>query len=164
MAKKTMVKDYDQFQLRLPPGLRERIKEKATRADMSMNEAIVWVLEREFPPVQSLENKLEELAALAAILRDSGEHLGDDRQNRWINRLIEEVESTLEEIVDKRIDAPAKFRKAVRIRMDEWNEQKLHEMSDRHGSPFDDAHHSEIEEPPESDPFKDAQQENRLKG
>ena len=41
--------DQDKFVLRLPDGMRERIKERADRNGRSMNAEIVALLEREYP-------------------------------------------------------------------------------------------------------------------
>jgi hypothetical protein len=45
MAKKTKVKDYDQFQLRLPPGMRDEINLASKRNDRSMNAEIIGRLQ-----------------------------------------------------------------------------------------------------------------------
>lgn len=42
----------DQFQLRLPEGMRERIKAAADRNGRSMNTEIVAALEEHFPPLK----------------------------------------------------------------------------------------------------------------
>ncbi|MGO7331742.1 Arc family DNA-binding protein [Rhizobium leguminosarum] len=45
MAKRALVKDQDKFILRLPTGMRERIKERAARSGHSMNAEVVNLLE-----------------------------------------------------------------------------------------------------------------------
>lgn len=50
MAKPTRVRDYDQFVVRLPDGMRERIGEAAQTNARSMNAEIVARLERTFDP------------------------------------------------------------------------------------------------------------------
>lgn len=51
----------DQFPLRLPAGLRDRIKAVAQRNGRSMNIEVVRVLEREFPATLSIEGKASDL-------------------------------------------------------------------------------------------------------
>ena len=55
----------NQFQLRLPDGLRERIKTYAERHGRSMNAEIVRILEREFPEPWRIEDRVNELVGLA---------------------------------------------------------------------------------------------------
>lgn len=49
MTKKPVIQPQDKYVLRLPDGLRDRIKAYAERHGRSMNAEIVRVLEREFP-------------------------------------------------------------------------------------------------------------------
>ncbi|OBQ58044.1 Arc family DNA-binding protein [Mesorhizobium loti] len=58
----------EQFQLRLPPGLRERIKAHADENGRSTNAEIVRVLEREFPEPWKLEERVDQLHGLLTIL------------------------------------------------------------------------------------------------
>ncbi|WP_246687065.1 Arc family DNA-binding protein [Mesorhizobium sp. M3A.F.Ca.ET.201.01.1.1] len=58
----------DQFQLRLPPGLRERIKAVAEANGRSINAEIVRVLEREFPEPWTLEERVDQLHGLLGML------------------------------------------------------------------------------------------------
>lgn len=41
----TLTRDQDKFMLRLPDGLRERLKQRAQASDRSMNQMIVHMLE-----------------------------------------------------------------------------------------------------------------------
>ena len=43
-------RDSDKFMLRLPNGMRDRIKEKADENGRSMNAEIVFTLDAEYPP------------------------------------------------------------------------------------------------------------------
>ncbi len=148
--KKTKVKDYDQFQLRLPPGMRDRIKDKAERAGMSMNDAVVWCLEREFPAPVTLEERLEELANMVSMLTDSKDTYSG------VVHLIAEIEETLDAIGTRGgIPADAKFSRMVNDRLQYWRELELDNWRDRTESPFDDANWPSVEEPPEGDPFPD---------
>ncbi|MGA1804424.1 Arc family DNA-binding protein [Rhizobium sp. HT1-10] len=58
----------DQFQLRLPPGLRDRIKAYADRHNRSLNAEIVRVLEREYPEQWPLDVRLTQLQVMANAL------------------------------------------------------------------------------------------------
>lgn len=148
-VKKTKVKDYEQFQLRLPPGMRERIKDKAERAGMSMNEAIVWCLEREFPAPMTLDDRLEELATLVSMLTDSKDTYSG------VVHLIAEIEETLDKLGAKGgIPADSRFSSMVNERLQYWREMEMDNWRDRNESPFDDANW----EPSASgslDPFED---------
>lgn len=59
----------DQLLLRMPAGLRDRIKANAERNGRSMSAEIVRVLEREFPEPLSIGSRLEELQHLFSALR-----------------------------------------------------------------------------------------------
>ena len=83
-------------QLRLPDGLRERIKTYAERHGRSMNAEIVRILEREFPEPWRIEDRVNELVDLAKIYRDSG-----DAQN--LERLNEALRETLQGVVSRRV-------------------------------------------------------------
>ncbi|NEH87748.1 Arc family DNA-binding protein [Rhizobium leguminosarum] len=61
------VREQDKFMLRLPAGLRERIKEAATRNGRSMNAEIVSTLEVAYPPKTiDIENLTDFLSSLAS--------------------------------------------------------------------------------------------------
>ncbi|TIL95210.1 MAG: Arc family DNA-binding protein [Mesorhizobium sp.] len=58
----------DQFPLRLPPGLRDRIKAHADAQGRSMNAEIVRILEREFPEPWTIEERVDQLHGLLTML------------------------------------------------------------------------------------------------
>lgn len=58
----------DQFPLRLPEGMRQRISAAAEANGRSMNAEIVRVLEREFPEPWTLEERVGQLHGLLAML------------------------------------------------------------------------------------------------
>lgn len=138
---KSKVKDYDQFQLRLPPGMRDRIKERSEQAGMSMNEAIVWCLEKTFPAKVTLEEKLYELANLVSMLKDSKD------TPAGVDYLIQEVEETLQNLGH---GVEPKFASMVDERLQYWQEMEMDNWRDRNENPF-------LEEPPASggNPFPD---------
>lgn len=130
--KKTIVRKQDQFLVRLPDGMRERIKAKADRADMSMNEAIVWCLEQFFPEPVTFEERLSELTRMVAILKNEAD------SNAAINSLIDEIHETLSDIADGRLETPRDFRGEVADKLMEWEEDKAEDWQSRHENPFDD--------------------------
>jgi hypothetical protein len=150
MAKKTLVREYDKFMLRLPPGMRERIKAKSERAGMSMNEAIVWVLEKEFPAKITFDERVEELANLVSMLKDS------KNPDEGVENLIAEIQATLDQIYRRKLDMPSGFRGMVAERLLHWQEQELDDWRDKNESPFDDDHFSKIDFD-ENDPFSFAE-------
>lgn len=147
MAKKTMVKDYDQFQLRLPPGMRERIKEKADRADMSMNEAIVWCLEQYFPAPATLEQRVESLAQMVAALKR-----GNELESQ-IDEITDQIEKTLRDIADDRLSVTTGFAEKVSKFVEELDMEEMERLNDR---PFDDDRYTTPAYPNEAfaDPFE----------
>ena len=63
MARKP-VKEYDQFQLRLPPGMRERIAHAAKERGTSMNTLVVDVLKDYFPDKVTVGHYIDQLSHL----------------------------------------------------------------------------------------------------
>ncbi|NTG12669.1 Arc family DNA-binding protein [Agrobacterium rhizogenes] len=154
MAKKQLVKDQDKFIVRLPDGMRERIKTKADRAGMSMNEAIVWVLEKEFPAPVTLDERLRDLANFVSMLKDSKDTYAG------VDDLIAEIEATLNALPG---DVPSGFADMVHQRLEYWRELDLDNWRERNDSPFDDRNYPR-EEPPytgDGDPFDDVPFENK---
>ncbi|PON04841.1 hypothetical protein ATY29_25625 [Rhizobium hidalgonense] len=86
----------DQYMLRLPDGLRDRIKAYAERMGTSINSEIVRVLEREFPEQWTVDDRLEELGNMLSILKAGTE---DPR----LDEFIQKVEETVEGIVSGRV-------------------------------------------------------------
>lgn len=132
MAKKTLAREHDKFMLRLPPGMRDRIKAKADRADMSMNEAIIYVLDMHFPAPQSLEHKIDELISMVAALKQ-----GNDMEEE-VNGLIGELDNTLREISSGKIPVLESFKKEVTKRLWEWDQARAEEEDSAAYDPFDD--------------------------
>lgn len=158
MAKKQLAKDQDKFIVRLPDGMRERIKAKADRAGMSMNEAIVWVLEKEFPAPVTLEERLYDLANMVSMLKDSKDTYAG------VEHLIDEIQETLDKITSDKIPADPWFRRMVNDRLTYWQEMELDDYRDKHESPFNDGNWSSVEEPPfsgDGDPFADPPSEGK---
>ncbi|WP_281930907.1 Arc family DNA-binding protein [Roseibium album] len=68
--KKERAKDLDKVILRLPDGMRDRLKKLAAKNKMSMNELVVQVLENQFPWQHTLSNRINELANIVADFRN----------------------------------------------------------------------------------------------
>lgn len=129
--KKELVRNQDQFLVRLPEGMRERIKAKAERAGMSMNEAIVHSLEHFFPATTTIDDKLNELAELVAILKG-------DNTNDGVERLIEAIRETLSKVGTDQIKAAPSFEKAVSKRYEQWQEWEAERIDNDAYNPFED--------------------------
>lgn len=132
MAKKQLVKDQDKFIVRLPPGMRERIKAKAERADMSMNEAVVWCLEHFFPAPVTLEQRLQDLANLVSILKGSKEPQKD------IETLIAEMEDTIVKIASEKLPTNESFSQMVSDRLERWREDAIEDEYYKNENPFEE--------------------------
>lgn len=129
MAKKTMVKDYDQFQLRLPPGMRDRIKIQADRMGMSMNEAIVHCLDQYFHRPATFEDRIDHLAELVSILKQGGE------LEPQIDEITTEIDKTLHDIYAEKVIVTAGFAEKVA----KYVEQRFREEEEaRARNPFGD--------------------------
>lgn len=105
----------EQFQLRLPPGLRDRIKAYAEKHGRSMNEEIVRLLEREFPEPWPLSVRITQLVALSDALRAG---ISDDDLNKMGDALLQTVEGVASGRVRGVDDAT---RQAVAQWLDDWN-------------------------------------------
>ncbi len=69
MAKDKLVSEQDKFILRLPNGMRDRIKAAAERHDVSMNEEIINILLRYFPAPATLSDEINELERVLEVLK-----------------------------------------------------------------------------------------------
>lgn len=87
----------DQFLLRLPPGLRDRIKAYAEYQGRSMNEEIVRILEREFPEPWIADARIEDLLDMLGVLQRSG------ATESGIAKLVSDLKETIEGIYSGRV-------------------------------------------------------------
>lgn len=130
MGKKTLTRDRDQFIVRLPPGMRERIKAKADRLGLSMNEAIVTCLDLYFPAPRTFDQKVDELVELVALMKGSaGPHEG-------IELLIKEIEKTLRDVDAGIVSAPRNVRAEIRDQLIDLSERRAEEIKLGLGMPF----------------------------
>lgn len=114
----------DQFQLRLPPGLRERIKAYAEQHGRSMNTEIVRILEREFPPTAPVGHHIDELLDMLTVLRGAADE-------RRIHQLVDEIQETVIGLYSGRIyglddTTRAEFKRAYQ----EWKEREYRSLQD----------------------------------
>jgi hypothetical protein len=106
----------DQYMLRFPDGLRDRIKAYAERQGTSINSEIVRVLEREFPEQWSVDDRLEELAEMLQVLSAG---TSDPR----IEKFITKFEETVNGIVSGRVTGvDAETRESVK---ELWRSYKM---------------------------------------
>lgn len=78
----------ERFQVRLPIGLRDRIKAYAEHHGRSMNTEIVRILEREFPEPWPVDTRVADLIDMLGVLKGG---VTDER----IDKLTHEIEETV---------------------------------------------------------------------
>uniref|UniRef100_UPI003BA87D81 Arc family DNA-binding protein n=1 Tax=Stappia sp. TaxID=1870903 RepID=UPI003BA87D81 len=96
MAKSQQGRGAEQVSLRLPPGLRDRIKAYAERHGRSMNTEIVRILESEFPEPWSIVRRMEELLRLLTVLKEGA-------TNDMVGRVVIEIDDTIKGIINGRV-------------------------------------------------------------
>ena len=117
----------DQFMLRLPDGLRDRIKAYADRQGRSMNAEIVRTLEREFPEPWAAGARIGELLTMVRILKEGA-------TEERINHLVHELEETLDGIKSGRVKGLGpEARQAISSEYSDWqlreDEKRLDEFA-----------------------------------
>jgi len=121
----------DQFMLRLPSGLRDRIKAYAKEHNRSMNAEIIRVLEREYPEPFPLAERIKGLLSLSRKIGDVFE--GD---------AIDEIGGTLLDIVQGIASGTVagvddETRQEIADWLKEW-EQEAAEKQEGYRESFDD--------------------------
>lgn len=125
----------DQYMLRLPDGLRDRIKAYAERQGTSINSEIVRVLEREFPQQWPVDDRLDELAQMLDVLRGG---VSDPRIDGFISKFRETVDG----IVSGRVTGvDAETRESVR---ELWSMYRMRASEAEHEA-YQDADYTEEE-------------------
>lgn len=125
MSKKP-IQPQDKYVLRLPDGLRDRIKAKASEMGRSMNTEIVRVLEREFPEPVKLDAQLKHLLDLFTALRKVRGYDGA------ISGITDAVRETVDAIANGHASGvDAETRRRVRSAMDDWHSQQLKDEKER---------------------------------
>ena len=115
----------ERFQVRLPPGLRSRIKAYAEQHGRSMNAEIVRVLEAEFPEPWPKDRIFSELLDMVSVLQAgaSDEHLG---------ALVSGILDAVQGIASGRVkDVDDATRKAVAERLQDFYQRRSEEYHDR---------------------------------
>ncbi|WP_109706361.1 Arc family DNA-binding protein [Falsochrobactrum shanghaiense] len=87
----------ERFQIRLPPGLRDRIKVYAEAHGRSMNTEIVRILEREFPEPWDMTGRVNELVEMLKAVK------AGDQNDDNVQRIAMLIEETINGIVSGRI-------------------------------------------------------------
>ena len=123
MTKKPVAQPQDKYVLRLPDGLRDRIKAYAERRATSINSEIVRVLEREFPVQWPFDERLKQLGEAMSVL-SAGK---DDPR---VMNLVEAFKETVAGIVSGRVTGvPVETREAVKSVWEEYQEREAqHEI------------------------------------
>lgn len=96
MTKKP-VQPQDKYVLRLPDGLRDRIKAHAERHGRSMNTEIVRVLEEAFPEPWPVEARIGQLMELMAAMNGGA-------SNEAVARFVDAVDETLSAMAEGRVE------------------------------------------------------------
>lgn len=132
MTKKTVQQPQDKYVLRLPDGLRDRIKNYAQQHGRSMNAEIVRILEREFPPPLSLEARVDDLVGLVEVMRSEGVK-GDH-----IDRLNDELYEVLKGIAIGRVKGvDDDYREHVKEQLSGWEHEQMRDSENRYTENMD---------------------------
>jgi hypothetical protein len=115
----------EQVMIRLPDGMRDRIRLAAEKHGRSMNAEIVSVLELHFPEPFSFEKRLSDLLILARGLKLLPNIAS-------VEALTEELEKTIEGIAHGQApDLGEEARSQINDALQEWRMHKTGEYSDR---------------------------------
>ncbi|MDI6025634.1 Arc family DNA-binding protein [Corticibacterium sp. UT-5YL-CI-8] len=116
----------DQFVLRFPDGLRDRIKASAEKHGRSMNAEIILVLEKEFPEPWPLNSRVQHLVDLLTAIRKVRGY------DQAIDVLTAELLETVEGIASGRVpDVDEQTKLKVRESLDNWLQARAEEEDDR---------------------------------
>jgi hypothetical protein len=136
MSKKPVIQPQDKYVLRMPDGLRDRIKLYAERQGTSMNHEIIRVLDREFPEQWPVDDRLSQLAEMLDIL-SAGR--GDPR----LDTFVEKFRETVDGIVSGRVTGvDAETRESVRGM---WQDYRSRAME----AAFEEEEYSQLEYTPQ---------------
>ncbi|MFK0693080.1 Arc family DNA-binding protein [Mesorhizobium sp. IMUNJ 23033] len=126
MARSRPGRGSDQFPLRLPDGLRDRIKEAADSRGRSMNAEIVRVLEKEYPEPWPLNARVQHLIDLLGAIRKVRGY------EPAIDVLTDEILETAEGIASGRVpELDEETRSKVRESLDDWKQARAEDEEDR---------------------------------
>lgn len=112
----------DQYQLRFPPGLRDRIKAYADKYGRSMNTEIIRVLEREYPEPWPINSRILDLLAMMDSLKAA-------TADEAVDRLSLEVRETLEGIASGRVRGIDEVKRSeVRETLERWYKEETRDQ------------------------------------
>lgn len=115
----------DQVSLRLPDGLRGRIKAYADSQGRSMNAEIVRILEREFPEPEGIHARIDEILSLVGVLKT-----GVTEEN--LDKLSWKLLKTIRQIADGTIQGVGEeASEAVHQQLEHWEEKYSEAENDR---------------------------------
>lgn len=120
----------DQYMLRFPPGLRDRIKAYAEQRGTSINSEIIRILEREFPEQWPIDERLTRLAEAMSALAAG-------KSDPRLDQFITDLEETVEGIVSGRVmGVDADTREAVMGLWEEYRRRRSEEEIDAYESEY----------------------------
>jgi hypothetical protein len=128
-----MSREDPQLKLRLPEGLRDRIKAYADRHGRSMNAEIVRILEREFPEPWVAGARIEELLDMISVLQRS------NANEDGIAKLVSELKETVVGIYSGRVKGLDKETRArINKQYQEWQEREFEYEQDIASMDYDE--------------------------
>lgn len=126
MVQDSPSRKMDQFIVRLPDGMRDRIKAAADSNNRSMNAEVVATLEKEYPAPYSVE---EDLAMAAASSKFFESLRGDPEFSQIGFRLFQFILSELEvedpHVEVEKLDRAGFFNEVSVLQMQEWMKRRL---------------------------------------
>lgn len=123
---KRPIQPQDKYVVRLPDGLRDRIKAYADRHGRSMNAEIVRVLEREYPEPWTVEQRAASLLGMIAMLKAAD-------TSEQFTTLNDALEETIEGIVSGRMtDVDEETRKRIGARFETWRLERAEDDYAQH--------------------------------
>ncbi|TIX11398.1 MAG: Arc family DNA-binding protein, partial [Mesorhizobium sp.] len=148
MARARPGRGSDQFALRLPEGLRDRIKAYAAYQGRSMNEEIVRILEREFPEPWVAGERIDELLEMLGVIQ------AGQATNEGISKLASELHDTIEGIYSGRVQGfDQNTRRDISNRYQEWQEREFERQSDKAAAEYDAVEEVSLERTGKSEKF-----------
>jgi len=125
MRKKPVIQPQDKYVLRMPDGLRDRIKAYAERQGTSMNHEIIRILEIEFPEQRPVEEWLGELGEMLSVLT------AGSKDPRFVE-FSDKLEETILGIISGKVTGvDAEVRSAVSAMWGEYKERQYHDAVDQ---------------------------------
>lgn len=114
----------ERFQIRLPPGLRDRIKAYAEKHGRSMNTEIVRALEEAFPAPWPIDRIVSQILELTEVVRGAA-------SSQAVSALANEIFNAVDGMASGKVTGLSKEeRDAVRERFNEWTSHRLEDHYD----------------------------------